>query len=82
MLPAGLPDEDADFNIAVPPEVEKGARRRAADVCALPARATTYNGDTDWSDDDPSLIDDNIGNSIHDPGTATARSRPKQTGRK
>src|SRR5690606_28490698 len=34
---------------------------------ALPVRSTSYNGETDWGDEDMPQIDDNNGNSIHDP---------------
>ena len=80
--PAGAADEDTDFNVAVPPQVEHFRGDEQPPYAVPPGRSTGYNGDTDWSEDDAHLVDDNIGNSIHDPRDGNGRIPPRQSGPK
>jgi hypothetical protein len=71
-----------DFNVAVPPpnEIIRGDEQPSYVAPLTQARA--YNGDTEWGDDDDHLVDDNIGNSIHDPRDGNGKIPPKQSGPK
>ena len=81
-VPASLAGEDVDFNVAVPPQVEKIRGDEQPPYAAPAAHPRGYNGDTEWGDDDDHLIDDNIGNSIHDPRDGNGKIPPRQTGPK
>ena len=78
---AGSPAEagdDAEFNVAVPVEAGRPRGDEQPPDEAFHPRIAVYNGDTEW-DDDEDPIDDNIGNSIHDPRDGNGRIPPKQS---
>jgi len=78
----GAAIEDVDFNVAAPPQEEIIRGDEQPPYAAPAAQVRSYNGDTEWGDEDDHLVDDNIGNSIHDPRDGNGKIPPRQTGPK
>ena len=74
-------DQDDPFLDAAAPAGDEPPRgdEQPAPEAFLP-RIAAYNGDTEWDDDEP--LDDNIGNSIHDPRDGNGRIPPKTSSAK